>query len=145
MPKVNNARGRSTTAAANRHAPLGQQYANDENRSKYATVRSRSRSRGRTDTGAESRRRGDGGGDVDGVKEGDTTLLDERTSRKILELSKEQMLEVEMEEQKDGVERRRRERDGVRGGGKGEMDSSDEEGDSSSDDGDNNDVDEEEE
>jgi len=87
MPKTTH-RGRATTP---RHAPLGQQYADDENRSKYATVRSRSRSRPRE----SDRRRSDA------QKDSDATLLDEKTSRKILELGKEQMLEVERDEEEE--------------------------------------------
>ena len=70
-----------------RHAPLGQVYAEDENKSKYATIRSVPR-------GGKKKRITDDQDEYD--KE---TLLDEKTSRKILELSKEQMLEVELEEQ----------------------------------------------
>jgi len=130
MPKDTKSRGRAVTGKANQHAPLGQQYANDENRSKYATVRSRSRSRGRSET---TRSTG-------GARRGDTTLLDEKTSRKILELGKEQMEEVEMEEQKQLAERRRRRNQQV-----DDMDSSDEEneGDSSSSDDDGDDDEEE--
>jgi len=122
MPKVTH-RGRTTTST-NRHAPLGQQYANDENRSKYATVRSRSRSRPRNTD--HNRRDGDEGGGED------TTLLDEKTSRKILELGKEQMLEVEREEEME--ERRMRRvgkgrKDGGDGGDSSESEEEEEEDD----------------
>jgi len=137
MPKDTKTRGRAVTGTTNRHAPLGQQYANDENRSKYATVRSRSRSRSRGPPSKSTKR--------DGTKVDATTLLDEKSSRKILELSKEQMLEVEMEEQKELVERRRRGQQKVVEGRK-DMDSSDEDedgGSSSSEDEDDGDEEEE--
>ena len=104
MPKEKK-RGPST-GSANRHAPLGQVIADDENRSKYATVRSRHQQ--------ES-------GKVNKYQEGD--LLDERSTKKIFELSKEQMLEIELEEQKKVEAKRRRNR----GNGGADADSSDEE------------------
>jgi len=75
-----------------------------------------------------------------------TTLLDQKSSRKILELSKEQMLEVKMEEQKELVERRRRGQQKVVEEGRKDMDSSDEDedgGSSSSEDEDDGDEEEE--
>jgi len=101
MPKVK----RSPTHAenTNRHTPLGQQYVDDENRSKYASARSRS-SRG-------------GSKKIVGFEENET-LLDEKTSQKILQLRREQMIEVEMEDQKE-LDRRRRGRVDVEGEGEG--------------------------
>jgi len=91
-----------TTGSASRHAPLGQVIADDENRSKFATVRSRYQD--------ESTKKNK-------YEEGD--LLDEKASAKIFELSKEQMLEIEMEEQRELDTKRRRNR--------GDDDSSEEE------------------
>ena len=82
-----------TTGSASRHAPLGQVIADDENRSKFATVRSRYQD--------ESTKKNK-------YEEGD--LLDEKASAKIFELSKEQMLEIEMEEQRELDTKRRRNR-----------------------------------
>jgi essential nuclear protein 1 len=75
-----------TTGNTQRHAPLGQVIADDENRSKYATVRSRQRN--------ESDRKNK-------KYQQEEDLLDEKTTQKIFELSKEQMLEIEMEEQRE--------------------------------------------
>lgn len=83
MPKEKK-RGPST-GNTQRHAPLGQVITDDENRSKYATVRSRQRQ--------ESDRKN--------KKYQEEDLLDEKTTQKIFELSKEQMLEIEMEEQRE--------------------------------------------
>ena len=103
MPKE---KRKVATGNSSRHAPLGQQIADDENRSKYAAVRSRPRA---------SSIAGD---------ENEETLLDEKTSQKILALSKEQMLEVELEEQRD-LERKRAQRE--RRHRRRDYDSSDEE------------------
>ncbi len=81
MPKEKK-RG-ATTGGSTRHAPLGQVIADDENRSKYATVRSR-------DKQSSSMKKNK-------YQEGD--LLNEKETRRIFELSKEQMLEIELEEQ----------------------------------------------
>lgn len=94
-----------------RHAPLGQVIADDENRSKYATVRSRPR-------GADSSKKAD-------YDEGEG-LLDEKTSRRIFELGREQLLEMEMEEQQYEMERRKNKYSNSRSN---ENDSSDEEDD----------------
>ena len=102
MPKE---KKRAITGKSSRHAPLGQQIADDENRSKFATVRSRPRASSIADAEEE-------------------TLLDEKTSQKILALSKEQMLEVELEEQKE-MEKKRKQKEGIQS--RARDDSSDEE------------------
>uniref|UniRef100_A0A7S3PYJ4 Bystin n=1 Tax=Chaetoceros debilis TaxID=122233 RepID=A0A7S3PYJ4_9STRA len=102
MPKERK-RG-ATTGGATRHAPLGQVMTDDANKSKYATVKSRDKK---------------SSGKKDKYVDGD--LLNEKETRRIFELSKEQMLEVEIEEQQQ-VEKNRR------GGRKNvDEDSSDEE------------------
>eukprot|EP00551_Chaetoceros_affinis_P012252 CAMPEP_0203668198 /NCGR_PEP_ID=MMETSP0090-20130426/4890_1 /ASSEMBLY_ACC=CAM_ASM_001088 /TAXON_ID=426623 /ORGANISM="Chaetoceros affinis, Strain CCMP159" /LENGTH=464 /DNA_ID=CAMNT_0050532571 /DNA_START=90 /DNA_END=1484 /DNA_ORIENTATION=+ len=98
MPKE---KRRNITGNSTRHAPLGQVIADDENRSKYATVRSRQRNLDYNDDVNDNGVNGDG----------TDALLDEKTSQRIFELGKEQLLEIEMEEQKElmeGRERRRR-------------------------------------
>ena len=104
MPKEK--KTRAVIGNSSRHAPLGQQIADDENRSKFATVRSRPR--------ASSIASDDE----------DVTLLDEKTSQKILALSKEQMLEVELDEQKE-MENKRKKKEGIQR--RAQDDSSDEE------------------
>lgn len=84
MPKE---KRKHITGNSHKHAPLGQVIAEDENRSKYATVRSRQKlsesSNGATD------------------RDQDDELLDEKSSRRIFELGKQQLLEIELEEQKE--------------------------------------------
>ena len=104
----------ATTGSSSRHAPLGQVIADDTNRSKYATVRSRHREE--SDKSSK-------------YQEGD--LLDEKSTKKIFELSKDQMHEIEMEEQRE-MESKRRKATGARGGAGAEGDSSDEEEDNGS-------------
>lgn len=85
MPKD---KKRNIIGNSKRHAPLGQVIADDENKSKYATVRSRPTKNQdeRNDLHDES-----------GVGE----ILDEKTSKRILDLGREQLLEIEMEEQQE--------------------------------------------
>lgn len=84
MPKIKKPRtAAALTAQTVRHEPLGQTIQNDENRLKYASSRKSSRRRARLDGEAEE------------------TLLDEKTSERILKLSKEQRLEMEVEERRE--------------------------------------------
>ena len=85
--------------------------ADDENRSKYATVRSRPE-------GADSA--------YDEALTGEE-VLDEKTSRRILELGKDQLLEIEMEEQNDV--QRRRNKNSSRSGANDDSSDDDDEGD----------------
>jgi len=70
---------------SSRHAPLGQVIQDHANQGKFATVRSEPR----------------------GIQKEETLtnedFLDEKASRKILQLSREQQLEMELEEQKEKV------------------------------------------
>lgn len=75
------------TGNSNRHAPLGQQITDDINRSKFAAIRSSSRKGEKED------------------KYGNSELLNEKETKRIFDLGREQMLEIEMEEQKS-MERR---------------------------------------
>ena len=111
MPKER--RRGPTTGGANRHAPLGQVIADDENRSKYATVRSRHRG------GESSSKRSQ-------LEDTNEDLLDEKSTQRILKLGKEQMLEIELEEQRNLDAKRRRGRGGASASA-GDLDSSDEE------------------
>jgi essential nuclear protein 1 len=79
MPKVKKIRSAALAAKESRHAPLGQMIQEDENRGKYAAA---IRSRGKK---------------LKDDKEEDE-LMDEKTTKKILELSREQQLELEREE-----------------------------------------------
>ena len=80
-PKKKVSMGRST-----RHAPLGQVMHDDETRGRYAVSRKSHMDRRRD------------GGDRDGDDGGESELLDERTSRRIMELSRDQQREVAEEE-----------------------------------------------
>ena len=115
MPKE---KRKKNTGNSKRHAPLGQVIAEDENRSKYATVRSRSLASksGRNDNGEHD------------PLEDDQTLLDEKSSKRIFDLGREQLLEIEMEEQQNELERRNRKMKEMNARRKG-GDSSDEEDD----------------
>mmetsp|Transcript_28899 Transcript_28899/g.33578 ORF Transcript_28899/g.33578 Transcript_28899/m.33578 type:complete len:461 (+) Transcript_28899:72-1454(+) len=95
MPKE---KKRNITGNSSRHAPLGQVIADDENRSKFATVRSRP-------TKASSK-----GDNYD--NEHDDTLLDEKTTKKILQLGKEQLVEIEIEEQQNEINKRKKKSEG---------------------------------
>lgn len=88
------------TGSSNKHAPLGQQISDDINRSKYAAMKSSTRGEKKD-------------------KYSDAELLNEKETKRIFDLGREQMLEIEMEEQRAGERKRR--------SGKRDMDSSDEE------------------
>ena len=84
MPKVKRIRAAALDAQQMRHAPLGQVIQDDENRGKYAVVRvSKNRAKGNND------------------EEDADELLDEKTSKRILEMSREQQLEIEAEEERE--------------------------------------------
>lgn len=89
MPKVARIRSAALSAQATRHAPLGQTIQEDENRDKFAVVRNRRK-----------------GNAKDDKEEDEEELLDEKTTRKILELSRQQRLEMEAEELRE--QRRKR-------------------------------------
>jgi hypothetical protein len=91
MPKVKRIRAAALAlSTSTRQAPLGQVIQDDENRGKYASITSR-----------RTKRRKD---DEDHVDE----FFDEKTSRRILELSRDQQLEEEAE-----GERQQRKKDHV--------------------------------
>lgn len=96
MPKEK----RINTGSKHRHAPLGQVIQEDENRDKYASQSTRIKQKHRSKQLNAN--------DSDNEEE---HLLDEKTSSKILELSKQQLLEVEMEEQEDRERKARMARD----------------------------------
>ena len=108
MPKEKRKAARALIGHSTRHAPLGQTIRDDEDRAKYATLKAR-----RGD-------RANGSDDEDNEAE----LLDERTSRRILEMSRNQQLEVDAEEH---VARGRAAAGAQRRAGRGGADSSDEE------------------
>jgi len=81
MPKQKRIRSAALSARATRHAPLGQTILEDENRNKFALVKNRCKKR------CELPEDND-----------DEELLDEKTSKRILILSKQQQLEIEAEE-----------------------------------------------
>lgn len=79
MPKVKKIRSNALTAQAERHKPLGQAIQEDANRNKFAARKDRRKNREQKD-------------DLEGE------FLDEKTSKRILELSREQKLQMEVEE-----------------------------------------------
>ncbi|KAL7502437.1 hypothetical protein ACHAXN_000608 [Cyclotella atomus] len=93
MPKEPKRKMSAKTGQSTRHAPLGQVIQDDANRDRYASMKKLPRS---------------GRDDDDDVEESDM-LLDVKTSKRILELSKEQMKEVE-EEQVRSARRRQEEK-----------------------------------
>jgi len=95
MPKVNTFKGKRHRSK-DRHAPLGQVMQEDENRGKFASVKHTVSSRG-TNVVPKSNR----GKSPD--DEEDVSMLDEKTSRRILALSHEQLTEFALEEQEDHV------------------------------------------
>mmetsp|Transcript_14559 Transcript_14559/g.20766 ORF Transcript_14559/g.20766 Transcript_14559/m.20766 type:complete len:494 (-) Transcript_14559:250-1731(-) len=118
MPKE---KKRSVTGQSKRHAPLGQVIQQDEDRGKYAISRNRSSSdkKSQTYSDAVDTNQEEGG-------EGEEQYLDERTSRKILELGREQRMEMESEELEQQYQQRRRGHNRRRDNSN-EADSSDEE------------------
>ena len=78
MPKVKKIRSAALIGQAERHQPLGQTIQDDANRHKYATQKARRRK--------------------ENQEKDEEKLLDERASRKILELSRSQQLEMEAED-----------------------------------------------
>ena len=101
MPKVKKIRAAALSVQQTRHAPLGQVLQDDEDRGKYAAV---GRYRLKPNKGRD--------------EENDSLLLDEKTSKRILDLSREQQLEIDRED-----ERQRRRKGGLQEA----ADSSDEE------------------
>ena len=107
MPKEK----RINTGSKHRHAPLGQVIQDDENRDKYATQSTRIKQKHVKSFYAN---KNNSHGQED-VEEEDPHLLDEKTSSKILELGREQMLEVEMEERAQLEQQQRQRRDREKG------------------------------
>eukprot|EP00567_Pseudictyota_dubia_P015201 CAMPEP_0197437420 /NCGR_PEP_ID=MMETSP1175-20131217/4673_1 /TAXON_ID=1003142 /ORGANISM="Triceratium dubium, Strain CCMP147" /LENGTH=463 /DNA_ID=CAMNT_0042966941 /DNA_START=73 /DNA_END=1464 /DNA_ORIENTATION=+ len=104
---------RALIGQSTRHAPLGQVIQDDIDRNKYAAPKGRGGPKGRRGAGSDD----------------ENELLDEKTSKRILELSREQQLEIDSEARK---EQRRIQREGSGGmllkkAKGGEADSSDEE------------------
>jgi len=83
MPKVDTRKVKKKKSASV-HNPLGQVMNEDENRSKYARIKSK-KTRNKESIGADD-------------EDDDEPLMDERTSRNILQLSREQQLEEDAEE-----------------------------------------------
>ena len=82
MPKIKKIRSAALASQSVRHEPLGQTIQDDENRNKFASTR-----------GIRRRSAGEDGEDEN------IRLLDEKSSERILKLSKEQRFEVEAEEE----------------------------------------------
>ncbi|CAB9501846.1 K14797 essential nuclear protein 1 [Seminavis robusta] len=81
MPKIKKIRAAALTSQSVRHEPLGQTIQDDQNRNKYASSRKRRNK-------------------LDQLLDGDEKeLLDEKTSERILALSKEQRQELDAEEE----------------------------------------------
>lgn len=109
MPKVKKSRNvAALEGQSTRHAPLGQVMQEEEDHGKFAAPSHRS-SKKKTSL------------------DGDAELLDEKASKRILDLSRQQQLEIEDEE--DLIARRRRQKETIVSRRGNEMDSSDEEDD----------------
>jgi essential nuclear protein 1 len=94
MPKVKKIRANALASQEARHEPLGQVIEGDSLRGKYAPP-----SRGRR----KMRKNADG----------EEEFLDEKTSKKILDMTKDQQIEVEMEDQQERQKRESQKRQGV--------------------------------
>lgn len=86
MPKIKKIRSAALAAQTERHEPLGQVLQDDENRHKYASAAS---------VRKHFKNRGGGNNDDNDGSE----FLDEKTSARILELSKQQQAELDAEEE----------------------------------------------
>jgi len=115
MPKEPK-RKASSSGEGPRHAPLGQVIREDSDRGKFATMKRAPGSGIRHASGSRWNKDADEGGDADG--EGGEELLDERTSKKILELGRVQRMEMEAEEQGARVRRETQGREGAATGKK---------------------------
>ncbi|KAL9186655.1 hypothetical protein ACHAXT_005893 [Thalassiosira profunda] len=116
MPKEPKKKSSHAIGASTRHAPLGQVIQDDAQRGKFATRKSSLAG------GKQGRRDGDD-------EELEEEMLDERTSRKILELGREQLREVQDEEEE--LMRRKQQKGGAvsQRRKEGDVDSSDEDSD----------------
>jgi essential nuclear protein 1 len=109
MPKVKRIRA-AALAGKRRQDPLGQVIQDDINKDKYASMRGRH-----------------GRHKMKGAKTEDDELLDEKTSQRILKLSKQQQLEIEAEEEK--TRRNQLQRHSTRAGGSSDEDEGDDDDD----------------
>jgi essential nuclear protein 1 len=96
MPKVKKIRAAALRSQQTRHAPLGQVIQADEDRGKYASIGHR------TMMSKSKRRRRDD-------DEDEQELLDEKTSRRILELGREQQMEMDAEQEREPLRQIRKE------------------------------------
>jgi hypothetical protein len=112
MPKQKKIRAPALSSQRARQEPLGQVIDGDETRGKYATpVRARRRAKEFLNHGTK-----------------DDEFLDTKTSHKILTLSREQQLQVEVEEQQERAARQQQQqRHRQQNHAKGMIDSDDEE------------------
>jgi hypothetical protein len=94
MPKVKKLRAAALESQHVRHEPLGQVMEGDTHRDKYATP---SRRRHQQQSNPKKRQQ----------PAKDLEYLDEKTSQRILDMSREQRLEDELEEQKRWLHQRR--------------------------------------
>lgn len=116
MPKVKKIRAAALEGQQARHEPLGQVIQDDSNRSKYVARSSRQKSRA-----AET---ADEDGNDNNSNNNNSNLLDEKSSQRIMALSKVQQLEVETEVAADAQQEARRSLS-VRVRGRGQADSDD--------------------
>lgn len=102
MPKVNSIKGKRY-GSKERHAPLGQVIQEDENRGKYASMKhTTSTSSSAKPFIKASQTVGKQSQDKHKDEE-DFSMLDEKTSRRILALSHEQLTEFALEEHEDRI------------------------------------------
>ena len=114
MPKEPKKNRSAAIGKSTRHAPLGQVIQDDANRGKYAT---------RKVPGISSSNSKGNNADID-REDNEIGLLDEKTSKKILDMGREQQREIELEEEQV---QRRKQRQGT--SSSSNDDSSDEESD----------------
>ena len=92
MPKEKKIRAPSLTSKQVRHEPLGQAIEGDELRGKYAApIRARRKKKE--------------------TREEDADYLDEKASKRILEMTRSQQLEIQAEEERESLRRKNPTRD----------------------------------
>lgn len=104
MPKAKKLRAPALESQQVRHEPLGQVIEGDANRSKYALP-----IRGKRRTAAKVGGGGGGAGlvGVAGLDSDNQSYLDEKTSRKILDMTAEQQVEEDLKQQRQQLRERR--------------------------------------
>jgi len=100
MPKVNSVKGKRSKE---RHAPLGQVIQEDENRGKYASMKHTTSTSSSAKPFIKASQTAGKQSQDKHKDEDDFSMLDEKTSRRILALSHEQLTEFALEEHEDRI------------------------------------------